>query len=128
MVIELEEKGVIMKKILSVLLVCVLVVTMASCTFPEVSVVGTWKHTSTVLGVVTESTYTFNEDGTGKISGVLDVDFTYAFSKEELFITTSPLGIEITEKYTFEFKEDKLILTNGKTTLELVKVKEQSAY
>ena len=113
-----------MKRILSILLLVAITISLFACSLPEISIMGTWKHTSTVLGVVTESTYTFNEDGTGKISGVLDIEFTYAFSKEELFITTSTLGIENTEKYAFEFKEDKLVLTSGKKTLELVKVKE----
>lgn len=117
-----------MKRVFCILMICVFAVNLFACSLPEISVVGTWKHTSTVLGVVTESTYTFNEDGTGKISGVLDVDFTYAFSKEELFITTTTLGIEFTEKYSFEFKEDKLILKSDKKALELVKVKEQSSY
>lgn len=69
------------------------------------------KNQTTVLGVVTETTYTFNEDGTGTKSNVLDINFAYLFEKEELLITTSTLGIENTEKYSFDFNGDKLVLT-----------------
>lgn len=116
-----------MKRILSCLALFAVVMGLYACSMAQISIVGTWTHTSSILGIETESTYTFNDDGTGKISGVLDVDFTYAFSKDELFITTNTLGIELTEKYTFEFKEDKLILTSGNTTMELVKVTEPAA-
>ena len=112
-----------MKKTLFALLVVVLVCTLASCVVAEKAIVGVWKNQTTVLGVVTEKTYTFNEDGTGTKSNVLDINFTYSFEEEKLLITTTTLGIENTEKYSFDFNGDKLVLTGEKVTIDLEKVK-----
>ncbi len=112
-----------MRKVLAGLLLAVMVLGLCACAAPEKAIVGTWKNQSTVLGVVTETTFTFNEDGTGTKSSVLDVDFTYSIEEETLLITTSALGIEYTEKYSFDFKINKLVLTGEKDTIELEKVK-----
>ena len=112
-----------MRKFIACLLLVVMVFALCSCAAPEKSIVGTWKNQTTVLGVVTETTYTFNEDGTGTKSNVLDINFTYSFEEEKLLITTSTLGIENTEKYSFDFNGDKLVLTGEKETIELEKVK-----
>lgn len=94
-----------------------------ACGAPEKAIIGTWKHQKTVLGVVTETTYVFKEDGTGVKSGLLDIAFTYTFSGEKLLITTATLGIENTEEYTYQFHLNELVLTGEKETLTLEKVK-----
>lgn len=100
-----------------------MVLGLCACTAPETSIVGTWKNQSTILGVVTETVYTFNEDGTGTKSNVLDIGFTYSFSEEKLLITTSTLGIENTEEYDYKFNGSKLVLTGDKDTINLERVK-----
>ena len=112
-----------MQKFIAVLLLVVMVFTLCACAGPEKAIVGTWKSQNTILSIVTETTYTFNEDGTGTKSNVLDIKFTYSFEGEELLITTSALGIENTEKYAYEFNGDKLVLTGDKETINLEKVK-----
>lgn len=112
-----------MRKIISCLMLVLLVFGMCACSSPEESIVGTWTSRNTVLGIVTETVYTFNEDGTGTKSNVLDIDFTYAFSEEKLSITTTTFGIEITEEYSYEFKDSKLVLTGENDTISLEKVK-----
>ena len=111
-----------MRKIVSVFLILVLVLSLCACS-NEQRIVGTWKHQATILGVVTESTYEFKEDGTGVLTGVLPIEFTYEFVDSELHITTNTLGLENTTKYTFEFSGDKLTLKSGDTTMELIKNK-----
>ena len=111
-----------MKKVFAFLLAVLMVAGLCACS-PEKSIVGSWKHQTTVLGVVTETVYTFNEDGTGKISSVVDVSFTYEFSDDKLLITTSTLGIKNTEEYSYEFSGSKLALTGDKDTISLEKVK-----
>lgn len=112
-----------MRKILAVALLIVMLLGLCACTALEKSIVGTWKNQSTVLGIVTETIYTFNEDGTGSKTNIVSVSFTYSFSEEKLLITTSTLGIENTEEYTFDFKGNKLVLTGERDTIELEKVK-----
>lgn len=112
-----------MRKMLACLLVVVIVIGLCSCAAPEKSIVGTWKNQTTVLGIVTETTYTFNEDGTGIISNVLDISFTYSCYSEKLLITTSVLGIENTETYSYDFNGDKLLLIGENDIIELVRVK-----
>ena len=112
-----------MKKCLAFILVVVMMLSLCACSTPEKAIVGKWKSNNTVLGVVTETTYTFNEDGTGTKSNVLDVEFTYSFTEDKLVITTVTLGIESSAEYTFEFSGDKLVLTSEKETINLEKVK-----
>ncbi len=112
-----------MKKAVAFMLVIVLALGMISCAKPSELIVGTWKHQSTVLGVVTETTYTFNEDGTGSKTNILEIKFTYAITEEKLIITTSALGIENSEEYSYEFHGDQLVLTGEKDTLTLQKMK-----
>ena len=112
-----------MKKIIAgVLLFMILVGMMCACS-PEKKLVGTWRYQEKVLGIVnTETTYVFKEDGTGTKTTVLDVDFKYSFFDDKLRITTTVLGIENTEEYTYEIKNDKLTLKNDKETISLERV------
>ncbi len=112
-----------MRKFVAFLLTVVMVLGLCSC-LAEKSIVGTWKSQTTVLGVVTETEYTFNEDGTGKRSNVLAMDFTYSFTEDKkLVMKFSALGIETTEEYTYDFTGSKLVLTGDKETITLEKVK-----
>ncbi|HHU53648.1 MAG TPA: hypothetical protein GXZ43_06210 [Clostridiaceae bacterium] len=112
-----------MRKILIFLVLVLMILSFCACSKPEKSIVGTWKNKKTVFSVVTETTYTFNEDGTGTKSGILDIDFTYSFSEEKLLITTSILGVKTTEEYSYDFDGDKLVLTGEKGSIDLEKVK-----
>lgn len=111
-----------MRKLLCGLLVCMLVLSLCACAIPQRAIVGTWKCQTTVLGVVTETRYTFNPDGTGTKSMLLDMGFTYEFSEGKLMITSSGLSGEKTETYLYKFKGKTLILTGENTTLTLEKV------
>ena len=113
-----------MKKILAVVLVAVLALAFCAC-FPEKQIIGTWKNQETVLGVVVETTYVFNEDGTGTMSvgNVVPVELEYSFKDDKLNITVNTLGIKTTTEYSFDFKGDELTLTNGSNSIKLVKQK-----
>lgn len=110
-----------MRKIAALVLVVVMVFMLSACLAPKLAIVGTWKSEETVLGVVTQTSYTFNEDGTGEMTGVLTVPFTYIFTEDKLCITTKVIGIENTTSYTYQFSGKKLTLTGEKETLVLEK-------
>lgn len=112
-----------MKRAVAFALVIVMALCLFSCAKPAEKILGSWKYQSSVLGVVTETTYVFNEDGTGSKTNVLEIKFTYAITEDKLLITTSTLGIENTEEYSYEFSGDELVLTGEKDTLTLQKVK-----
>ena len=113
-----------MKKMISCVLivVCILAV-FASCAKPEKKIVGTWTGETNILGVVAEYSFTFNEDGTGRMTAALDVGvaMTYTINDEKLSITTSVLGISSTKDYTYKFDGDQLILNDGGTEIVLTK-------
>lgn len=113
-----------MKKIIICFIAIVLMAfSLSSCGSPQKNIVGSWKYQSTVLGVVTETTYKFNDDGKGSMNAVVNVAFTYSLSEDSLYITTNLLGFENTEEYTFEFDgSKKLILTQGEETMILEKI------
>lgn len=110
-----------MRKVLSLVLVFVLVAAMCGCS-PEKAIEGTWKSRNTVLGVVTETTYVFRADGTGERSGLLTTAFTYTIDKDTLVLTTSVIGLEHSESFSYRFEGKKLILTDSKETITLEKV------
>ena len=113
-----------MKKAISVLLAVVVVLTLCSCVaLDEKAIIGTWKNQNTVLGVVTETEYVFNEDGTGSITNLVSVPFTHSFEEGKLIITTSTLGIKNTTEYSYDFEKDSLTLTDDSDTIKLEKVK-----
>lgn len=122
-----KEGGVkIMKKAISLALVFVLILAaFASCGSPEKKLVGTWKGDVEVLGVSTSYEYTFNEDGTGKMTGVLgDTGVAFKYNVDDngaLNITTSLLGIDSTKTYTFAIEKNILTLTEGETVIKLTK-------
>ena len=107
----------------AIALVLVLACLLCACGVSQRSLVGSWKYQQTVLGVVTETTYVFNEDGTGTIKNIVDVNFTYTLTEDQLEITTTVLGISATESYTVRFEGGQLILSNEKDTMRLEKIK-----
>lgn len=112
-----------MRRAIAFALVVVMALSLLACAKPAEKILGSWKHQSSVLGVVTETTYTFSEDGTGTKTNVLEIKFTYVITEDKLLMTTSTLGIENTEEYSYEFDGDQLVLTGEKDTLTLQKVK-----
>lgn len=110
-----------MNKKLLIPILLIIACLLAACS-PEKAIIGTWKHQSTVFGVVTETTYVFNEDGTGTKTSLLTVEFTYTITGDVLTITTSTFGIESSDEYTCKFEGSKLTLTGNSETLTLEKV------
>ncbi len=107
-----------LKKTVAVISALLLVLVMlASCGNSANKLVGSWKGEITALGITTEYTYTFNEDGTGTkasnlVSGV-GTSFTYTVGEDgNLTISSSILGIATTETYSFEIKSGVLTLTD----------------
>lgn len=113
-----------MKKTVSILLVVLSLVLMFSgCMKPEDKIIGTWNGEASLLGVVADYSFTFNEDGTGKMSTALEigVSMTYTISDTTLDITTSVLGISNTKSYTYAFDKNTLTLNDGNDTIVLTK-------
>ena len=112
-----------MRRVISFGLLLVLVLSLLGCAevAPEKAIVGTWKARDTVMGIVTETTYVFREDGTGERTGLFTTAFTYRFSGEELLLTSTVITFESTDVYSWKFDGDKLILTGSKETITLVK-------
>ena len=111
-----------MKKAVAVVLLVAIVLGLCACTLAEKMILGTWKTQTKVLGLETEVSYTFKEDGTGVRSGVLDMDFTYTMDGDRLTITTSVLGVDLDEEYTFQISGKELVLTRESETITLVRV------
>lgn len=105
------------------LLLVLLMGTLLACTPAEKKLIGTWSNTSSTLGVVTETVYIFNEDGTGSSSTVLGIGipFTYTFNQNQLTITRSVLGVESSEVYSVSFSGDKLIMSKNNERMELTR-------
>lgn len=103
-----------MKKTLSVIMVLVLMLTaFVGCTPNSKKIVGTWTYKKTVLSVVTEHKYVFNEDGTGTVpgtTGLVDLPMTYKIEKDQLTINTEVYG---DQEYTISFKDNTLTMTNA---------------
>lgn len=115
-----------MRKILAVCLLVALVIGLCACAAPGKKLVGTWKHTESVFGASVETTYVFNDDGTGKTTTLsVGVEFTYTVEKDKVVITSYPLGVKTTQEYTFDFSDGKLLLTDSaNSTMVLEKVTE----
>lgn len=120
-----------MKKVLcSVVALCLILACLCGCrgAFYEKRIVGEWTTKTNILGsgVVTETAYTFNEDKTGSISGVLGLDIatTYTIDETSLVIVTDTALLQQTFNYTYEFDGDQLILVDADgTQTVLTKVK-----
>lgn len=111
-----------MKAKISILLAAVILVcslALVACSTQD-KIVGTWKSQQTTLGIVTESTITFNEDGTGSVSGLFGLtgDITYTINEDVLTITVDVLGVTSTSKsYIVSVKGDTMTLTEDSTAV-----------
>ena len=107
-----------MKKIIAIALTLILTLgCLAACSASD-RIQGTWTYTETgLLGVVTEHSYTFHEDGTGKMPGelgVLDLDMTYTVDGKTLTIHNDVYGDYV---YTIAISGDTLTLTGTDGTV-----------
>ncbi len=106
-----------MKKLISVILICICILSFTACqALSEKMIVGTWKTQTDILGIVTESEYIFNEDGTGTMSTVLGIGIAmkYTVGDDSITIVTDTPALQKTFVYTYEFDADTLILTDDK--------------
>ena len=79
---------------LAALLMALLMLTavFSACSSAEKDILGTWEHSTTTLGITTSTTFTFNDDGTGTKTTLVDVvavDFTYEIKDDTLIVTTN---------------------------------------
>ena len=111
-----------MKKVISVILIAVLMLCMVTSCGSK-ALVGTWSRQYSVLGVVNEDKFVFNEDGTGELTTVLGIglDMTYTAEDGVLNIVVDILGIETEIQYTYEFEKGDLLLTKDGETIVLEK-------
>lgn len=110
-----------MKKIVcAVVALCLVLGCLCSCqgALSEKLIVGEWTSKTNVMGVVTETTYTFNEDKTGSIKGLLGIELatTYTIDDTHLVVVTDTPTLQKTFNYTYEFDGDKLILVDSDGT------------
>ena len=113
-----------MKKVVScILIVCCVAALFTGCMKPEKEIIGTWNGEASILGVVAEYSFTFNEDGTGKMTTALDigVSMTYTITDDKLSVTTSLLGIDNTTVYSYSFGKGTLTLNDGERSIVLTK-------
>lgn len=113
-----------MKKVV-VLILAVLIIVGVVTACSGGTITGTWVHYDTVLGVVTEEKFVFNEDGTGSMTTILGIetDMTYTAEDGKLIVTVSALGIETEHEYTYEFSKGNLLITANNETREFEKQK-----
>ena len=102
-----------MKKALICAVLILSLVSIASCGNSEL-IIGTWKAQTSVIGDTVETTFVFNEDGTGSmgIAPDISVPMTYKLSRGTLAVTTSVFGLKNTIKYSVSFDGDNMTLTN----------------
>ena len=117
-----------MKKTIALLLTALLcAVCLSACAKPENQILGKWTGEASILGVVTEYSYEFREDGSGVMSTALNLglEMHYTITDTELSVTTALLGIENTDTYTYVFSGDTLTLTEVGTenTVTLTRAK-----
>ena len=95
------------KRFFAAAVVIVLVFSTAACgKKTEPSIVGSWKADSG-----TETTYVFNEDGTGELSmGDISTSFTYELSGDTVKINTEILKQKEEKEYKYTLDSDKLTL------------------
>ena len=107
------------KAICAVIALCIVFVSLCGCqgVLADRLIVGEWTAKTNILGsgVVTETTYTFNDDKTGSISGLLGLDIatTYTIDDTRLIIVTDTALLQQTFNYTYEFEGDTLILVDS---------------
>ena len=82
------------KAIVLILAVLMMLSVFTACSGGNIT--GTWIRYDTILGVVTEEKFVFNDDGTGSMTTILGIetDMTYTAEDGKLIVTVSTLGIE----------------------------------
>lgn len=118
-----------LKRIASLLLLATLLTLFASCSNPQDKILGTWKNEATALGIPTETTFEFKEDGSGVKTLPLGIPspFTYVFENEKLVMTFDVLGIQTTYEYDYLFEGDSLLtLTKDNEVIELKRATEKN--
>jgi len=113
-----------MKKVIFIILIAALMLCLlTSC--GSKSLVGTWSRQYTVLGVVNEDVFVFNEDGTGKMTTILGIglDMEYTAEDGKLDIIVNVLGLDTKLEYTYKFEKGNLILTKDGESIQLEKQK-----
>lgn len=110
-------------RLLAAALALLLALTALSGCSNEKKLIGTWINQTETLGVVVETSYTFNENGSGSLTSALGVglSFDYTVDGDNLTIVTSVLGIASTNVYTFSISGDTLTLTKDGTSTVLTK-------
>ena len=120
-------------KIISLLVALLMLVTALAACSPKMMIKGTWVKQDSVLGIVTETTYVFNEDGTGSMSTVLGIDIpmTYTIDSSKLTVkidtidvaedVLEQLGIDYSIEYSYSIVGNKLTLSDGKKDMVFTK-------
>lgn len=109
-----------------------LALAVVSCS-PQSMIKGTWVKQETVLGIVTETSYVFGDDGTGSMSTVLGIDIpmTYTIDSSKLTVkidtfdvaenVLEQLGIDYSVEYSYTIVGNKLTLNDGKKDMVFTK-------
>ena len=121
-----------MKKMRLIAIAAAVLLVLAACS-AQSRIVGTWEGQSSLLGIVTEYEYTFNEDGTGKVPGPLglSVDMKYTVEGDTLVIKNAVVeaaeeivGKDFSTTYTVKFGSGTLTLVDAEgKEINLTKVK-----
>ncbi len=97
-----------MKKILGMFMVLAIMFSLASCgvdTINETRIIGKWVgQTKIVSGILTETQISFDENGNGYLSTILDFGITFDYSIEDYMITIIPNTPVFTKTLVFEFE------------------------
>lgn len=104
-----EKQGdITMKKILGMFMVLAIMFSLASCgvdTINETRIIGKWVgQTKIVSGILTETQISFDENGNGYLSTILDFGITFDYSIEDYMITIIPNTPVFTKTLVFEFE------------------------
>lgn len=106
-----------MKRFVAIICALLMLTTMCMACSPAKRIIGTWKGNVGAYGISTAATYVFYENGSGNVSSFTDsisLSFTYTIDDSVLTITTSVLGVNSTDTYSYEFTDaDTLVLTDA---------------
>jgi len=113
-----------MKKIIALSLAAVMMMLIFCACSSDASIIGEWKADISEGGVTISTTYTFNEDKTGKVNLMgASVDFTYEIDGDKITMKMNALGQETSETMTYALDGDKLTLTSEGEAIEFTRVK-----
>lgn len=108
-----------MKKITGLVLIVCLVFIFSACSvssIDEARIEGSWtSQTKIISGIVTETTFTFGENGMGSISTLLGINISMTYSLEDgqlVMVTDTPI-LKKTFIYDYEISKSEMILTDS---------------